>query len=79
MASALKPDLGDASVGSWPVATSHGNVDVNGDVGQCQTVATWTSSQPPAQKKSEEKRKSGYLHLHEDANSHMLLGAGSDP
>lgn len=50
VASALQPDLGETSGCSWPVAPTHGNVDVNGNVGQGQAVAPWTSSQLPTHK-----------------------------
>lgn len=60
VASALEPDPGKPSGGSWPVAPTHGNVDVNGDVGQGQAVAPWTSSQLPAQEEGRERSHSAH-------------------
>lgn len=36
------------------MAPTHGNVDINGDIGQGQAVAPWTSSQLPAREKKRE-------------------------
>lgn len=49
VASALESNLGEPLGGPRPAVPTHGNVDVNGDVGQRQAVAPWASSQLPAQ------------------------------